>query len=646
MSHTTAPDLQNTFEPRNDAKAVYNVDQWSEGYFGINEAGELVAYPDADQTRSGIPLPEIAKRLKDEGLTLPVLVRFTDILQHRVDRLVQAFSKAKQDFGYQGEYTAVYPIKVNQQQSVVKKLIEHKSGHVGLEAGSKPELMAIMGVTEHPIRIVCNGYKDAEFIRLACIGQTMGHDVHLVIEKLSELNTYLETIQDFAHAPKIGVRIRLHSVGKGKWQNTGGEKGKFGLTALQVLQLVKQLQEVGQLERLRLVHFHIGSQVANIRDIQRALRECSRHFVALTQLGAPIETVDVGGGLGVDYEGSGSRSACSMNYTIDEYARNVVHALVDICDQEGIKHPNIITESGRAMTAHHALLITDVIDIEQAPANNVKKPGLDAPMIVRHLWQVYSEVSKRRAVEAHHDAVHYFSEAQSEYVHGLMSLSQLSEVEHLYFSCLRKISNVLDPSSRSHREILDDIHEKLADKLFANFSLFQSLPDAWGIDQLFPVMPLHHMNESLSQRAILQDITCDSDGQIKRYVDGAGIEASLPLPAYRQGDNYLLGIFMLGAYQEILGDMHNLFGDTDSVHVTMTETGYVLDQSLKGDLVKDVLRYVHFDADELMRSYQTQLAKLAIVQEKKDLYLKELSAGLSGYTYFEGSSVSEGKRLD
>ncbi|WP_199609918.1 biosynthetic arginine decarboxylase [Flocculibacter collagenilyticus] len=620
------------------AKSIYNVEQWSEGYFNINDAGEMVAFPDKDTQKQGINLYQLCQEFAAHNLTYPVLVRFTDILQNRVDTLVDAFKAAKTERDYQGEYTAVYPIKVNQQYSVIKKLLAHHSGKVGLEAGSKPELMAILGAGTTPLKIVCNGYKDSEFLRLAAIGQRMGHQIYVVIEKITELRTLLTEIDKLGFAPMIGIRIRLNSVGKGKWQNTGGEKGKFGLTASQVLEAVDILRTANKLDLLQLVHFHIGSQVANIRDIHQALNECARHYAELYQLHVPIKTVDVGGGLGVDYEGSGSRSACSMNYTVAEYAKNVVNAFADVARQHNLPQPNIITESGRAMTAHHAVLITDAIDIEKAPDDiNIPQPALDAPNDITALWQGYHKIHERNALEIYHDAVHHFYDAHVQYVHGMMTLQQWAQLERLYFATLHKVRKHLNPNARAHREILDELNEKLADKLFLNFSLFQSMPDVWGIEQLFPITPINRMNESLENRAIIQDITCDSDGQIRQYADGAGIETSLPVPEYRDGEEYLMGMFMVGAYQEILGDLHNLFGDTDSVHVALNDDGsHTLSQVIKGDSVSDVLKFVHFDPAQLRESYHIQLTRChGLSEQEKAQFLAELDAGLDGYTYFE-----------
>ena len=621
------------------AKQVYNIDRWSEGYFDINPQGELCVKPLTTESSQSINLPALCQDLKSNGLTYPILVRFTDILSHRVTTLVNSFGQAKAERNYKGKYTAVYPIKVNQQYSVVEKIIGHTSEKVGLEAGSKPELMAILGVSQNPITIVCNGYKDSEFMRLACIGKAMGHQVHVVIEKVSEVQALVAAANDIGAMPAIGIRIRLNSIGKGKWQNTGGEKGKFGLSANQVLQVIEQLKQADQLQYLKLVHFHIGSQIANIRDIHNAIRECARHYAELRQLGVPVETIDVGGGLGVDYEGSGSRSACSMNYTVAEYAKNVITPIAEICEIFDLPQPNIITESGRAMTAHHAVLVTDIIDVEKAPVpETIAAPDNEAPAILQELWRSLQLTDERYALESYHDAVHLFGDAHQQYVVGLISLKHWAQIEQLYFKILSRVQALLDPRARAHREVLDEINEKLADKLFVNFSLFQSMPDVWGIEQLFPVMPIKYLDQPLVNRAIVQDITCDSDGQIRQYADGAGIESSLPLPAYTANNDYLMGMFMVGAYQEILGDLHNLFGDTDSVHVELnkaSEVGYELTQMLKGESVAEVLAHVQFDPELLMNSFQSQVDKLNLDPTMKSQFLTELQAGLTGYTYFE-----------
>ncbi len=621
------------------AKQIYNIANWSDGYFDIDSYGNLVAQPKG-QPQTQVRLNKIIQALKETGLRLPVLLRFTDILRDRVGSLNSAFSDAIEQVNYQGRYTTVYPIKVNQQFSVIEQLLKAEP-QIGLEAGSKPELLAILGATDKPLKLVCNGYKDSEFLELASIAKQMGHQVYVVVEKLSELNTLLKVIKQFPTAPSIGIRIRLNSVGKGKWQNTAGIKGKFGLTSSQLLKAIEMLKAENQLDLFQLIHFHIGSQIANIRDIQIAIRECARYYTELKQLGINITTLDVGGGLGVDYEGSGSRSHCSMNYDMSEYARNIVTGIADICRESDVPEPNIITESGRAITAHHAVLITNVIDIEtpSKPLDDLETLtdlAEDAPLESQEVAALNHKLNERNALECYHDAIHYFSEAQQKFVLGLFSLSHWAEFEALYFTTLHHIKQNLNDKARAHREIQEELDEKLASKLFCNFSLFQSLPDAWGIDQIFPVVPLQKLEQPLSMRAIIQDITCDSDGQLKQYADGMGIEASLPLPVYKAGEEYLLGIFMVGAYQEILGDMHNLFGDTDSAHIEFDAQGnWKINHTLFGDSAESALATVHFQKETLLENYHTQLQSSNLSNDQKDQYYLQLKAGIEGYTYFE-----------
>lgn len=622
------------------AKQIYNVANWSDGYFDINNQGELVAQPKG-KPQLQIAFTKIVHDLQLAGLRLPILVRFTDILRDRVQALQLAFKDAIEQHDYSGKYHAVYPIKVNQQHSVVEQLLR-VTPKIGLEAGSKPELLAILGATTEPLKIVCNGYKDSEFLQLAIIGQQMGHQVYVVIEKLSELKTLLKEAEKMGAAPAIGIRIRLNTVGKGRWQDSGGEKGKFGLTSHQLLQAIELLKQHNQTHLFQLIHFHIGSQIANIRDIQVAIKECARYYVELKNMGLAVDTLDVGGGLGVDYEGSGSRSQCSMNYDMHEYARNIIAGISETCHTNGVVEPNIITESGRAMTAHHAVLLSNIIDSEQpvrlaAPfvASN------DAPIETVELIKLSESVSPRRAIECYHDAVHYFAEAQQKFTLGLISLTHWAEFESFYFSLLYIVRDNLDNNARSHRELRVELDEKLACKLFCNFSLFQSLPDAWGIQQIFPVVPLSHMEQQLSERAIVQDITCDSDGQIKQYADGMGIESSLPVPKFDADNPYYLGIFMVGAYQEILGDMHNLFGDTDSAHLEFDAAGKMrINHVLHGDTAETALKTVHFQQSYLLENYMAQLSQSKLTSEQKDEYYLMLKTGIEGYTYFEDEHSS------
>ena len=620
------------------ARDVYNIAQWSDSYFDISEEGTLLAFPDGDKERPGINLLELTKDIIEAGLGFPVLVRFIDILKQRFDHLRNAFARAIQDHNYQGQYISVYPIKVNQQRRVVEEILKHGGNRVGLEAGSKPELMAVLALSAGPDSlIICNGYKDREYIRLALIGQCLGHHVYIILEKMGELDIVLEEARNLGVQPQLGLRVRLASVGAGKWQDTGGEKSKFGFSATQVLEVIDRLHIENNTDRLQLLHFHLGSQIANITDIQRGMRECARYYAELRALGCDIKVVDVGGGLAVDYDGTHSRTFCSMNYSIQEYANNIVYTIAEICNENQLPHPQIITESGRAMTAHHAMLITNVIGVEKTMNfTPPEAPHKDELQVIQELWHGYTNLSERSALEAYHDACYWMSELNTMYTHGVVNLKERARAEQIYLSTCAKVYGLLKHSVRSHREILDELNEKLANKYFCNFSLFQSLPDAWAIDQIFPILPLTGLDQDLNCRGVLQDITCDSDGRIHLYVDNQGVDKTLPLLPYTPGKPYLLGIFLVGAYQEILGDMHNLFGDTDSVHVELKpEGGYRLVQPLQGNTVEEVLRYVQFDAKDLLQSYRQQLAKSALSSAQTQICLQELMAGLHGYTYLE-----------
>jgi arginine decarboxylase len=621
------------------ARDTYNIAHWGGGYFDINGKGHLVCRPDARAEQSGIDMFELSREIKAAGLSLPVLVRFSDILRHRVGTLCGAFDRAMKADAYGGHYTSVYPIKVNQQKSVVEKILARDDGRVGLEAGSKPELLAVLALSRQDGGVVvCNGYKDREYIRLALIGKELGHRVYIVVEKPTELELVIKESSALGITPLIGLRMRLASIGAGKWQNTGGDKSKFGLSASQVLDAIARLRATSLLPSLQMMHFHMGSQIANIQDIQLGMREAARYYAEFRANGADIKVLNVGGGLGVDYEGTRSRSFCSMNYSVEEYAHNIVHAITEICAEKKLPHPDIVTESGRAMTAHHAVLITNVVDTESAPgADSVPKANDNEPPIIRDLWQTLATLSERSVVEAYHDAAYRLTEAQGMFSHGVLTLAQRARAEQIYFAICWKVRELLQPGSRTHREILDELNEKLADKYFCNFSLFQSMPDHWAIDQIFPVVPLNRLNEPPTRRGVMQDITCDSDGSIDLYVDGEGIDSTLPLHPLRENEPYLLGIFLVGAYQEILGDMHNLFGDTDSIHVELKpDGGHQLSQPKQGDTVDSVLRYVHFNADDLLASYRAKIERAKSLSAKnREIYLTELSEGLKGYTYLE-----------
>jgi arginine decarboxylase len=618
------------------ARALYNIEHWSNGYFDINPQGEMTISLAPHQFN--LSLYQLAKSFSSHGLSLPVLVRFPDILCHRVNSLYEAFTSAMQQEEYQANYTAVYPIKVNQQHQVVQEIVSLGRERVGLEAGSKSELIALLALapTEGGI-VICNGYKDHEYIRLALIGQQLGLHPYLVVEKLSEIAIIIEESRNMDIIPHLGIRVRLASIAKGKWQNTGGEKAKFGLSATQVLEIIQQVHNAGLTQSLQLMHFHIGSQVANIRDIQTALREAARYYAELRALDIPIQIVDIGGGLGVDYEGTCSRNPCSMNYSLQEYANNVIHEFKNICETFHLPYPHVITESGRAMTAHHAVLITNIIDTEYTPGLSPAMPvTAKDPLIIQDLWHSLNHISSRSALETYHDAVYWLSEVHSMFAHGLLNLAQRAQAELLYYAICRQVRTLLQDQPRLHREVLDQLDEKLADKYFGNFSLFQSAPDAWAIDQLFPIIPLHRLNERPQRRATLQDLTCDSDGQFTYYISADGINSSFCVHTPDPNEPYLLGIFLVGAYQEILGDMHNLFGDTCSVNIYLKpEGGYELVKPLEGDTVEDMLRYVNFDTRLLRNIYRKRLQAANITSEQRQTYLRELNSGLVGYTYLE-----------
>ncbi|MCG8433037.1 MAG: biosynthetic arginine decarboxylase [Gammaproteobacteria bacterium] len=615
---------------------MYNIERWGEGYFDIDPQGHVVVQPTRNPADGHLDLYGLAKDAERAGLRFPVLFRFGDILRDRVDGLCAAFAAAMTQNDYAAAFTAVYPIKVNQQRAVVEDILKYGGARVGLEAGSKPELMAVLALAPSNSTIICNGYKDREYIRLALIGQQLGHRVFIVVEKLSELDVILAQADSMQLRPNLGVRIRLASIGAGKWQNTGGEKSKFGLTAAQLLAAIEKLSAAGLLDCFRLLHVHLGSQIANIRDIQRGIQEAGRALAELHNQGINIDVMDVGGGLGVDYEGTRSRNFCSVNYSLKQYANTVVRTLAEICSEQDIKQPELITESGRAMTAHHAVMITNVIDSESITPEEPAPPAKDAPLVLHDLWQELQNHGDRSPREVHQDAKFWMDEAQAKYIHGTLNLRERAEAEKLYYAICMKIQKKLNPANKAHAEILNELNEKLADKCFCNMSVFQSMPDVWAINQVFPIMPLHRLTEQPSRRAVLQDLTCDSDGRIDSYIDMDGTESTLAIHSFEAGQEYLLGFFMLGAYQEILGDIHNLFGDTDSVNVELDgKDGYRFEQAEHGDTAEELLSYVHFNGPELLKRYSDKIATADIDKQTQKKYLRELEEGLRGYTYLE-----------
>jgi len=613
----------------------YGVRRWGGGYFDISPAGHVTVRPDPEDG-CDIDLFRLTGELREAGLALPVLVRFTGILHHRVRSLCRAFRDAGEELGYRGRYTAVYPIKVNQQRSVVEEIVAGGGDCVGLEAGSKPELVAVLASAPAGGIIVCNGYKDREYIRLALIGRRLGHQVYIVIEKLTELDRVLSEAEALGIEPQLGVRVRLAAVASGNWQNSGGEKSKFGLNASQVLALVQRLRDTDRLHWLQLLHSHIGSQIPNLRDIRRGVGEAARFFAELRRLGAPIRVVDVGGGLGVDYEGTGSRHYCSINYTLEAYAREVVRAVTRLCDEQGLEHPDLVTESGRALTAHHAVLITHVIDHEPPPGDSIPAIPASEHEALQWLAAELPRLEQGSAMEVFQEARHLFEEIRELFQHGELGLEQRALAERLFYAIAHRVRARLKPGSRRDRELLDQLNELLADRVFCNFSLFQSLPDVWALGQIFPVMPLHRLDEVPQVSGTLHDLTCDSDGCIASYVDQDGVEPTFPMHALREGEDYLIGMFLIGAYQEILGDMHNLFGDTDAVNVELDgQGGYRLTQPEKGDAVDELLRYVHYDPEQMLAAYRHKLAEQGVTGEQAEACFAELRDGLSGYTYLE-----------
>lgn len=620
------------------AREMYHISNWSDGFFDISERGTLLAYPNGPGDKSSLDLYELAQAIAQTGIKTPILLRFTDILRKRIQTLNEAFNNAIRSHEYQGKYISAYPIKVNQQRNVVEAIMHNGCAPVGLETGSKPELLAALGMsTDRMPLLICNGYKDREYIRLALIGQRIGHQVYIILEKFSELNLALEEADKLGVEPILGVRVRLSSTGVGKWQESGGEKSKFGFSAPQLLQVVETLRAKNRLHLLRVLHFFMGSQLANIADIQRGMHEGVRYYETLRSLGAPIDTIDVGGGLAIDYEGTRSRSFCSMNYSVQEYANNVVYTIYDACNQHRLPHPQIVTESGRAITAHHAMLITDVIAVE-APCEvtELQPPEKHHLPIMHELWHSLTHLSESTALESYHDICHWMNEIHTMYIHGLMGLKERAFAEQIYFAICSRLRDVLKSNLRAHRKILDELNEKLAHKFVINFSLFQSLPDAWAINQVFPILPLSELNRAPSMYGVLHDITCDSDGRIDTYVNNYGLETTLPLVPWQPDRPYLMGIFLVGAYQEILGDLHNLFGDTNSIHVEMLPDGsFELNNAMDGDTVENTLRHVNFNGDDLLQSYRIQLEQAQLSPAECEEYLADLTTGLKGYTYFE-----------
>ena len=615
-----------------DARHTYAIANWGEGYFDVGVDGGIAVKPRIDDGPA-LNLPGIVEAARALGSRLPLLVRFADILDDRRSRLQAAFAKAMTDWDYAGGYTLIYPIKVNQQKNVAGELAAGGGPGFGLEAGSKPELMAVLALARRGSVVICNGYKDREYIRLALIGRKLDLDIFIVIEKPSELRYVIEEAKSLGVEPLLGVRMRLKSLGAGKWQNSGGDKAKFGLTPRQLLTLIEQLKAADLSHTLKLLHFHMGSQMSNVRDIARGMREAVRYFVELSHLGLPIQYMDVGGGLGVDYEGTRSRSECSINYGLDQYASSVVGALAEACAENNLAQPHVLTESGRALTAHHAVLVVNVSEIEESPLGAIPELRDDEPAVLRRLREVNADIGKRPPTELYHEAQYHLAEGQSLYALGQLSLADRAQLDDLYYVVVNAVRARLKPDERSHRQVLDELNETLVDKYFVNFSVFESVPDIWAINQVFPIMPISGLDREPDRRGVIADLTCDSDGRIDHYVDADGVDVSLPLHAIKHGESYLLGLFMVGAYQETLGDIHNLFGDTDAISVKLTGDGYEICHQRRGDTTDLMLDYVGYDLHALRTEYRDKIAAVGIVGDEAKALEATLEAGLTAYTY-------------
>ena len=623
-----------------DSEELYNITGWGTSYFGINDKGHVVVTPRRDGVT--VDLKELVDELQLRDVASPMLIRFPDILDNRIEKMSSCFKQAAEEYGYKAENFIIYPIKVNQMRPVVEEIISHgKKFNLGLEAGSKPELHAVIAVnTDSDSLIVCNGYKDESYIELALLAQKMGKRIFLVVEKMNELKLIAKMAKQLNVQPNIGIRIKLASSGSGNWEESGGDASKFGLTSSELLEALDFLESKGMKDCLKLIHFHIGSQVTKIRRIKTALREASQFYVQLHSMGFNVEFVDIGGGLGVDYDGTrSSNSEGSVNYSIQEYVNDSISTLVDVSDKNGIPHPNIITESGRALTAHHSVLIFEVLETATLPEwDDEEEIAPDAHELVQELYGIWDSLNQNKMLEAWHDAQQIREEALDLFSHGIVDLKTRAQIERLYWSITREINQIAGGLKHAPDEFRG-LSKLLADKYFCNFSLFQSLPDSWAIDQIFPIMPIQRLDEKPERSATLQDITCDSDGKIANFISTRNVAHYLPVHTLKKTEPYYVAVFLVGAYQEILGDMHNLFGDTNAVHVSVNEKGYNIEQIIDGETVAEVLDYVQYNPKKLVRTLETWVTKSVkegkISLEEGKEFLSNYRSGLYGYTYLE-----------
>ncbi len=624
-----------------DSEELYNIKGWGVNFFGINEKGHVYVEPKKNGAR--IDLKEVVDRLATKHVVAPMLLRFPDILDSRIQKTDACFRMAGKEYNYQGEHFIIYPIKVNQMRPVVEEIISHgKRYNLGLEAGSKPELHAVLAThMDSDSLIICNGHKDQNFIELALLAQKMGKRVFLVVEKLPELKIIADTAAKLGVRPNLGIRIKLASSGSGKWQESGGDASKIGLNSSELLTALQTLEEMDLKDCLSFIHFHIGSQITKIRRISTALKEAAQFYVQLHAMGYNIKFVDCGGGLGVDYDGTrSSNSESSVNYSIQEYVNDCVYTFVEASNKNNIPHPNLITEGGRSLTAHHSVLILDVMESVTAPKMPEDfQPSAEDHKLVHDLTEIWDKLSSRSMLEDWHDAEDIREEALDLFRHGIIDLKTRAQIESLYWAISHEVAELAHHQKHVPDE-LRTLDKQMADKYFCNFSLFQSMPDSWGIDQLFPIMPIERLDEKPTRSATLQDITCDSDGKISAYVNGTQQTSYLPLHTIKHGEHYYIGVFLVGAYQEIMGNMHNLFGDTNAVHISVDSNGgYEIEQIIDGETVADVLEYVQYEPKKLVRRLEIWVSKAVkdgkITDAEGKEFISNYRAGLYGYTYLE-----------